>query len=575
MTSFNVGGRVLDLPANFKLQFVKKNPLFAFDELEVERTTTFAVPKTPNNLLALGFANDFHRRGEMMRRKVEAQMQSGTVTRDGYLYVGSFNGSEFECIFVTGDLLFLQRLRDLGDISQFIDDTIFERNTSSIWNAERSSEIRWGRVRYMTDGDIKLSANLNDIVDMVIANSGAAVDISTLGVDLSQYRIISGENKGIAETQITIDRTFLSYPVIGSQDPVLMNNISVNIGGIFSVVDERYKPLIQLRNNIGYAGYVRCLRAEQDLLLSFPNETSDTVFLGTPNESGGWNFLGGYSFTKSGGTLVVTGSPLAGRSVDIPLGQTFCIVYLYDYVYEQSSGGVLTDGWQIDPTPISVSCVVSGRSEQSNGANIRLKDNLPEMTVVELLKVLATLSGRLLSVEGGQVVFKDSVEGDTLLDGLQVIKWLELTRAFSDYAQRNTIDFASDEQLAQADRVAMVYTLDNENIELAKSLLTIPMSEGSRVWDYAQFVLFVRGDFDGYTLSAGGVTYLEQVTLPKNESLQSVLGKSTSLVMECRFGMYDFDRLTAKKMIYFDGARWVWTEAQWSNGIARFSLSQI
>lgn len=73
MTSFNVGGRVLDLPANFKLQFVKKNPLFAFDELEVERTTTFAVPKTPNNLLALGFANDFHRRGEMLRRKCRAE----------------------------------------------------------------------------------------------------------------------------------------------------------------------------------------------------------------------------------------------------------------------------------------------------------------------------------------------------------------------------------------------------------------------------------------------------------------------------------------------------------------------
>ena len=194
---------------------------------------------------------------------------------------------------------------------------------------------------------------------------------------------------------------------------------------------------------------------------------------------------------------------------------------------------------------------------------------------MELLKVLSVLSGRLLSVEGGEVVFADSVEGNKLLDGLQVIKWSELARTFGDYAQRNTIEFASDEQLAQADRVAAVYTLDNENIELDKGLLTIPMSEGSRVWDYARFVLFVRGDFDGYTLSAGGVTYLEQVTLPKNKSLQNVLDKSTSLTMESRFGMFDFDRLTAKKMIYFDGARWVWTEAQWSNGIARFLLSQI
>lgn len=572
MTSFNVGGRVLDLPANFKLQFVKKNPLFAFDELEVERTTTFAVPKTPNNLLALGFANDFHRRGEMMRRKVAAQMQSGTVTRDGYLYVGSFNGSEFECIFVTGDLLFLQRLRDLGDISQFIDAGLVCANNAPIVSANQSENTPAGRVNYKTDGTVNPSWLFSEIVTQAVTNSGASVDLGNTLQSVAGYRIICGAPKGVAPAPVTLTRTWLAEQVpYNSPETTVTNTMTAQGLDVILEIEVFEYPIFSVERATAqqYYGKVEQVVARQDLVVTFPDDTPDTLFIGTALMSGQFDFLGGYSFRRSGDTLIVEGEPLAGRSVEIPTGTGFCLLTGDDLMTGEF------EGWRISQGTLSVSVVIEGKKDQPENAIIRAKDNLPEMTVVELLKVLATLSGRLLSVEGGEVVFADSVEGDTLLDGLQVIKWSELARAFSDYSQRNTIEFASDEQLAQADRVAAVYTLDNENIELAKALLTIPMSEGSRVWDYARFVLFVRSDFEGYTLSAGGVTHLEQVTLPKNESLQNVLDKSTSLTMESRFGMFDFDRLTAKKMIYFDGARWVWTEAQWSNGIARFSLSQI
>lgn len=563
---------MLDLPANFKLQFVKKNPLFAFDELEVERTTTFSVPKTPNNLLALGFANDFHRRGEMMRRKVDAQMQSGTVTRDGYLYVGSFNGSEFECIFVTGDLLFLQRLRDLGDISQFIDAELVCANNAEIVSANQSENTPAGRVDYKTDGSVKPSWLLSEIVTQAITNSGASVDLGDTLQSVAGYRIICGAPKGVAPTPVTLTRTWLAeqVPYNSAETPVTNTMTAQGLDVILDSEVFEY-PIFSVERATAqqYYGKVEQVVARQDLVITFPDDTPDTLFIGTALMSGQFDFLGDYSFRRSGDTLIVEGETLAGRSVEIPTGTGICLITPDDLM----TGDF--EGWRISQGTLSVSVMIEGKKEQPENAIIRAKDNLPEMTVVELLKVLATLSGRLLSVEFGEVVFEDSVVGNMLLDGLQVIKWSELVRTFGDYAQRNTIDFESDEQLAQADRVETVYTLDNENIELTNGLLTIPMSEGSRVWDYSRFVLFVRGDFDGYTLSAGGVTYLEQVTLPKNESLQSVLDKSTSLTMESRFGVFEFDRLTAKKMIYFDGARWVWTEAQWSNGVARFSLSQI
>ena len=70
MIEFNVGGILLDVPSGTRLQFVKKNILFAFDGIECERTTSFRLPKTPTNLRAFDFSNDFHRQGQESSKDV-------------------------------------------------------------------------------------------------------------------------------------------------------------------------------------------------------------------------------------------------------------------------------------------------------------------------------------------------------------------------------------------------------------------------------------------------------------------------------------------------------------------------
>jgi hypothetical protein len=217
---------------------------------------------------------------------------------------------------------------------------------------------------------------------------------------------------------------------------------------------------------------------------------------------------------------------------------------------------------------------IAGAKEQPNNAVVRARDNVPKMTIVELLKVIAALTGQVLSVENGSVVFVENILGGTMRDDLHVIKWGELMRTFSDYAQRNIVKFESDEQIAIADRLQAVYTIDNVNLTEENELLTIPMSEGKQVYWGSDRVIFVRGDFEGYTLSLGifGV-YMQRVELVANGYLQGLCNFSTSVVMECRFSALDFDRLTYGTRIWFDGSAWVWTEAQWSNNVARFSLS--
>lgn len=581
MTSFNVGGRFLDLPTKFKLQFVKKNAFFAFDDLEVERTTTFAVPKTPNNLLALGFANDFHRSGEMMRRRVAAQMQSGLVTRDGYLYVGSFNGSEFECIFVTGDLLFLQAIKELGDWSSYIPDDIVCGLNSSIISSGDGQSVVAARVNYRTDGRVQPSWLFPRVAELACANAGASVQWGDTLQRLEGQRIIVGKPKGIPETTVTLKRWRLDSPT--TSEPYPIENIAViegedTLGSVIGIDETQTLRKVSgsWEQPVESYGYVKQWVARQDLSLHFADDTPEDIFLGTVNVAGGVGFIGDYSFAKnSDGSVIVTGEPLAGRDIDITAGQTF-LLFTPDDEHSLSEAPEAIGGYSISHNTLECSVAITGKKEQPENAVIRARDNVPEMTIIELLKVIAALTGQVLSVENGSIVFVENVLGNTMRDDLRVIKWGELTRTFSYYAQRNIVRYDSDEQIVSTDRLHLVYSIDNVNITEDKELLTIPMSEGSPMYWGSDRVIFVRGDFDGYTLALGifGI-YMSRVELVANEYLQGLCDASTSVVMECRFSALDFERLTYDTRLWYDGAAWVWTEAQWSNDVARFSLSRI
>ena len=580
MTSFNVGGRVLDLPADFKLQFVKKNAFFAFDDLEVERTTTFAVPKTANNLLALGFANDFHRRGDMMRRRVAAQMQSGLVTRDGYLYVGSFNGEEFECIFVTGELLFLQAIKELGDWSAYIPNDIVCGLNSSIISSNNSQSVVAARVNYRTDGTVRPSWLLPRLAELACANAGASVQWGDTLQRLDGQRIIVGNTKGVHETPVTMKRWHIDTPTTSTPYPI-ENNVAIEgndtLGGIIETDATQLLRKVSgsWDNPIESYGYAKQWIARQDLSLHFADDTPDDIFIGTV-AAGGAVFLGGYSFAKnSDGSLIITGEPLAGRDIEIATGQTF-LFFTPDDLHSLAEEPLAIGGWSISLNTLECSVTITGAAEQPETAVIRARDNVPEMTIIELLKMIAALTGQVLSVENGNVVFVENVLGVTMRDNLRVINWGELTRTFSDYAQRNIVQFESDEQIVSSDRLKAVYTIDNVNLTEEKELLTIPMSEGSQMYWGSDSAIFVRGDYDGYTLALGIVgIYLDRVNIIVNGYLQGLCDVSTSVVMECRFSALDFERLTYGTRLWFDAAEWVWNEAQWSNNVARFSLSRI
>lgn len=580
MTSFNVGGRYLDLPANFELQFVKKNANFAFDDLECERTTSFSVPKTANNMQIFGFGNDYHRYGMSMRRRVFAQMQNGVVVKDGYLYISKFSSNKFDCIFVTGELLFLRMLRELGDISQFIDSNLICKLDAPIKNAYDSKNNDAARINYMTDGYVQPSWLLSTIAQQAVTNSGASVDFGTTLAQLEGYRIIPNKAQGVPETGMTMTRTWRDYPTENSPYPV-ENDLTITGADLFGIITTDSSALVQMVTNswdnpILLYGYFKQWVTTQKVKIKFDETTPADIFL-CEASTGGVGFLGDYSFSKnSDGSVNYSGTPLAGREVELDVGQKF-ILLTPDDLHSENEAPYAVSGFSISLQTISCNVWITGENDQPTNATIRARDNMPEMTVIDLLKAIAALTGRVLSVHNGQVVFVEDVTAGEMIYGVRAIKNTDLVRTFADYAQQNSISFDSDEEIPSDERVMTFYTIDNENIAIENELLVFPFSEGGVTIDGDDTVLFVRGEFDGFTLGVGkyGGFYMYQISLPKNESLQQILDVSTSIELQCRFSADDFEKLRADKLIYYDGAKWVWTQVRWSRGIADLSLSKI
>ena len=70
-------------------------------------------------------------------------------------------------------------------------------------------------------------------------------------------------------------------------------------------------------------------------------------------------------------------------------------------------------------------------------------------------------------------------------------------------------------------------------------------------------------------------TYGERISVPKNAGLQALCDASTSVSIQARMTYLEFTLITPKTLLYFDGVRYVWTESNWSKGIATLKLSKI
>lgn len=567
-----VGGEYLELPSDFKFSFSYNNTLFAFDNMQMSRSTEFQLPATPHNNLILGFALDPSSDGGWVRQKKQAELHYSGGKIDGFLFFGKYSKGNYSAIFVYGELEALKTAREKGNLVEYCD---FTESLPTVSPTFRSAYSATGTLPYSfawynykngvadanrLSGAMNYSPSVKLYTLIARAATKAGITFSTAGVvtDINSIALILPTQKK-ASTQTSISFT-------GVPNSTLV--VSGAAGYLQSVTKTfKYKPINSL---FWQRQAVVCFECLQDLTIKI-NTFLQPIYLVTGD-----------------GREIISLNKLAieaGQEYSFKKGDYFSLVSTADYFfgqpdddYGQHIGTVTASVWGASQTEVGI------------GDTYYLQSNLPEVTLIDLLKTAANLlrMGIDYDVATNTVSFYDfafdksqAIELDS-----KTIEILSVDRTFLDYARRNIVDFKSEEYVK--DRLQITYKINNDLISEEKILYTIPFSEGG--FDSQNNVVVQDFDADGKKTAkvatigivskVSGQGYLKHISeLPKNvtinTNLERIINESTTIVWVGRMIAGDFLKLKNKNTYKYKGQYYCCIDGTHTDGTATLTLVKI
>lgn len=560
-------GVSLDLYEDAGLQMVKNNPIFAFDELSAERSTSFKIPSTPKNDRVLQLARIPAYRGEAMRRKLNATLQDGVVVSNGYLHISKYSGKEYEAVFIFGQLFDIKSLR-WGDL-QLLDAI------GSPINANTSPMPMIARVKYHTDnGQTPApSVSIAQILDEL--NTQGILRIS--GIDLSfETRFIPKLwTIGYEDVKIQIS----SEPdgngglTVGTSDDRIIGEDPR--GMVIEIDPQTEAAMRRLYNPFDNGMY----RAEGVGYITFPDDTPENICVCYVDDydqigQGKIGFLGTRKYVGGG---VFDGEPLAGQKVYVGDHPHFVLLS----VFENSAGQpiqdlVFTDIDYDRESSISLSIRVENRNSELGWSALK------HISIGDLLKAYSALTGKLIGTDAsGAIRFVDSIN-PTYIEP-KITKRGGVSRTFSDWAKENFVRFKEEEGIPNDMVKTISYTIDNDNIEETKDILVLEASQGL---DFGDGTLLVNEQKEDGNLSEelpnanlgdpSDGEYMNLVgDLQKSTILQDIVSSSTMLEIECHMNLYEYMQVYSETGFMVDNTKYTWVTGQWQNDTAKFTLAKM
>ena len=582
-------GVFLDLYENSNVQFTHDNPLYAFDKIKCERTTQFKLPCTPTNDSVFALARIPAYTGEGMRRKFDAQLQMSGIVQNGYLYISDFDGKDYEAIFVTGELVGLQQIAQLGKISEIMTyDEVVKIGEGSYSPQAKVNDI-WANVEYKKPkADLLIpSIGLKQLYNTISEKYG--LNVQAFPAELDGYRIIPKKAAGFDETQHFIctknpNGGFQPY-VNEAEIPDVFNLLQYD-DRVFEYEDVIYPVTIFSKSQYFK---IRRYKFKTNLTLTFPDDWDDRYYMYKFNE---WNnsmqpedFYGDRSFFRETNSNFITrkGESLKGRSVTFAAGDAFAFVCEYDFVNTSVTvkGRRYNDFGFINMSDTDnfftdFAIKVSSAGELAAGDICRLQDNLPDCTFVELCKTMAALLGKVLNYNGSGYTLGLSFDDLAFSEwprkqDYELMKRGEVRRTFGDYQQNNIVRFRSNDVIT--DNITRVYVIQNDNLKDENVLQELPFSEGE-VLDNA---LYIQEESDNPTI--GGMTtnvaQLTRVSLPANSGLETLCAASTQYKIDVHMTALEYFGITANTLLLIEGTLYTWTSRNWQNNKATFTLARL
>ena len=585
-------GVALDLYEDTNIQFTNTNPLFAFDKLACERTTEFKLPATKTNDRVFELGRLPVLKGNGMRRRYDSQLLMSGIVRKGYLYVSEWTGTEYNAIFVTGELVDVQKFGNYEWGSLPL-NYLINRNP---YAANASNVPMIARVQYHMDeqgasiyGRYQPSIDVHELLKAI--NDNGILPIS--GLTGQHFRIIRNASHDVQDAKVTIsnDQTASTALQMGisTNSPLIIDNGSLIIGA------PQGEPYV----------ITSCFEVMGRLQITFPENTPENLCLCTSySRAYGENiyieFIGGRGFKKTNGQIEYYGQPLAGRTITL---SAFHFVLMtadaaawYEgidepFFYFTSWDPQITGGDWTNVPSYSLDMRVSGLRENNvyyDESEMPAVLALQNLKLADILKIYSTVTGRLINVTNGGIEFVERPTDDVV--SLNVMSVSNVSREFEDFAQKSFVKFEDTDDVKDYEKEIITYTIDNVNLKEETTLLEIDATEGGIYTGDGANVLIVRGCKEetdelyedtemilpsNVIAQMSNGEWLERVPLSKSNFLQHICDISTKVKIQAHMTSLEYVNMTPKTIINLHGCDYVWTESNWQGGVVNLTLAKI
>ncbi len=587
MTQLLCNGVLLDLYEDTSLQFKKTNSLFTFGEMSAERTTQFKLPSTPKNDRVFGLARIPAYNGAGMRRTFEAQLQCGTIVKNGLLYISEWTGKEYTAIMVVG---LAYDIKTFGN-EQF-GRLVLPIYDNTLRDADENNLPIVARVKYHTYDYPETDVDWSNKTQFASVDIGALFDainaqgiFKITGTTGERVRLIRNTHTYYERVRDKLINT-LSQRETLTLSTNKQSSIGVGQMPIYIINPNPEDPDIE---------YTACFEATEvgGVFVTFPANTPDNLCICQAEWRQGtdWAFVkfaGTRKFEKIGNDIVYSGQPIKGQTIQIT-GE-FVLMDASGVYWTLNDEAVFYGGDMSNVPTYELDVVVDGNVSDVFGSDAsKSHAALMDLNFAELLKIYAACTGTLICIdEDGSVRFVNAVGNSKQIEP-EPTNTPSVTRTFSNYAQRNIIEFKreNDDVFTTDDEALQVlYTINNVNINEKKTLLTLEETAGGVYGDGADDLLLVRGfDFadrlKGYELSqevvgrAGETEWMQRVVLVKNAYLQSLCDESTKIKIKLRMTFEKYATIDGDTTFLVDNILYAWTDADWTKDVATLTLQKM
>lgn len=586
----------LDLLSNWQPSFSRKNNAFSFGNLELSRTQSFTLPRTPRNDAAFAVGADYHNAGARMRVFHEAWLYGDSVSYNGSLYVDDADRSGYKCVFVFGELEALKALSEVkkltyetcgvdeqmrpiqGGVSRGLSHSVPANNADSL-NYAFVNRRYTNRTSALATSFHNPSVKVAKLFENIQSLFGLTIEIPQECADLC---IVLDKVKGQTDRSVTISKSGINAMTLSATEVLK--------------VSTRYTDITYYNGQGLQSRAFKWFEVVEDCEVVFPLSFPDDVYMCDGYEVP--NFFGGYSFNTSANVAVrqSLGKPLGGRKVKLSAkdeqGNPIRYGFFKKDLYQNSgSGATRIQGFQQGQDASAYSYKVHITSvaavKPNTDHNYWLRDNYPDVGYMDLIKTIATICGKFVYLDGSTIKFAPyNIETWNVLSIDKVLSIQSIQRRFSDFGQKGV--FAFDTAAYVNDVRPQEYTISNATLKAESSIYKIPLNDGDGISSNTES-LFIddwwiddskdtdkeTNDADGQTLAHIGTdTDLTRAAIERIADLQTLCDVSTAIEASVSMTAFEFNQLKDNDLVWLGGSLWVWLEANYSKDVVRLSLQK-